>query len=122
MKNTTYMPQTKVGHPRTTAFKAAQIASRKYYIDPKVGRVYNKFGEEVGGNTYEPRVTVHLEDRKYGIRVNKLVAFVTNGPEALRRGVSVRHKNGNIEDNRGSNLKLVYNRQAMRNYRRLMAS
>lgn len=107
------------GRPKSTAFRAAQIAMKKYFIDPKTGRVYNKDGFEIGGQTYEPRVTVHLdENRKYGIRTNKLVGYVAFGPEALRRGVSVRHTDGNKFNNRAQNLSLHYSRDAAKAYRR----
>jgi hypothetical protein len=114
MKQTTYMN----GRPRSTHFRAVQQLARNYYIDPRTGCVFNKEGLEIGGFTYEPRVTVHLEGKKYNARVHKAVAFVHFGPEALRRGVSVRHKNGDIFDNRASNLRLVYNREAAKALRR----
>ena len=106
MKNT-YMN----GRPKSTHFRAVQTAVKKYRIDPRTGKVYNSEGLEIGGTTYEPRVTVHLDGKKYNARVNKLVAFVTTGPEALRRGVSVRHKDGNKFNNSGRNLYLHYNRE-----------
>ena len=106
------------GRPKSTHFRAVQTAVKKYRIDPRTGRVFNREGQEIGGTTYEPRVTVHLDGKKYNARVNKLVAFVTAGPEALRRGVSVRHKDGDIYNNAASNLTLVYNREAAKALRR----
>ena len=100
-------------------FAAAQKIIRNYKVNIKTGRIYNRDGQEVGGCTYEPRMTVHLEGKKYNARINKVVGFVKFGPEALRRGVSVIHKNGDKYDNRGSNLELVYNRAAQRAYNRL---
>ena len=114
MKQTTYMN----GRPRSTHFRAIQQLAKNYYIDPHSGCVFNKDGQEIGGFTYEPRVTVHLEGKKYNARVHKAVAYVHFGPEALRRGVSVRHKNGDIFDNRASNLRLDYNREAAKALRR----
>ena len=113
----------RTGRPRSTGFTAAQIVLRNYRVDPKTGRIYNRNGVEVGSSTYEPRVTVHLENgKKYNPRVNKIVALVRFGPEAFRRGVSVIHKNGNKFDNRQSNLSLRYNRAAQRAYNRLLAA
>jgi hypothetical protein len=114
MTQTTYMN----GRPRSTHFQAVQTAVKKYRINPRTGRIYNSQGQEIGGTTYEPRVTVHLEGKKYNARLNKVVAFVSYGPEALRRGVSVRHKNGDKFDNRATNLQLVYNREAAKALRR----
>lgn len=120
--NTVSNSQTRTGRPRSTAFAATQKVVRNYRVDPKTGRIYNRNGVEVGGATYEPRVTVHLAGKKYNPRVNKIVGYVKFGPEALRRGVSVIHKNGNKFDNRASNLELRYNRAAERAYRRLLAA
>jgi hypothetical protein len=111
---TTYMN----GRPRSTHFRAVQKVVKNCRINPRTGRIYNRDGQEIGGTTYEPRVTVHLEGKKYNARLNKVVAFVSYGPEALRRGVSVRHKNGNKFDNRSTNLQLVYNREAAKALRR----
>jgi hypothetical protein len=123
MKNTTFnTTQTRTGRPRSTHYQAVQIAVKNYHVNPKTGRIYNRNGEQIGGTTYEPRVTVHLEGKKYNARVNKIVGFVVFGPEALRRGVSVIHKNGDKFDNRGTNLRLVYSRAAARAYRRLLAA
>jgi hypothetical protein len=106
------------GRPRSVHFQAVQTAVKKFRINPRTGRIYNNQGQEIGGSTYEPRVTVHLGTKKYNARVNKIVGFVTYGPEALRRGVSVRHKIGRKEDNRATNLQLVYNREAAKALRR----
>jgi len=114
MNYTTYMR----GRPRSTHFQAVQTAVKKYRIDPKTGRIYNRNGQEIGGTTYEPRVTVHLEGKKYNARVNKVIGFVKFGPEALRRGVQVRHKNGDPFDNRAANLTLTYNSEAAKVLRR----
>jgi HNH endonuclease len=115
MKQTPYIN----GRPRSTHFRATQLAARKYTVNPRTGKVYNSDGVEIGGNTYEPRVTVHLGDgRKYNVRTNKLVAYVVEGPEALRRGVSVRHKDGNKNNNRANNLQLVYSQEAAKALRR----
>jgi len=119
MKSTTLTQRS--GRPRSTHFAAVQKIIRNYHVDPKTGRIYNRNGEEVGGATYEPRVTVHLEGKKFNARVNKVVGYVKFGPEALRRGVSVIHKDGNKFNNRASNLQLRYNREAERAYRRLQA-
>ncbi len=109
----------RTGRPRSTHAQAVQQTLRNYYVNSKTGRVYNSEGNEVGGRTYEPRVTIHLEGKKYNARVNKIVGFIKFGPEALRRGVSVIHKNGDKFDNRASNLELVYNAAAKRAYDRL---
>jgi hypothetical protein len=115
MKKPTYWG----GRPKSTHFRAVQTAVKKFRIDPRTGRVFNRDGIEIGSSNYcEPRVTVHLDGKKYNARVNKLVAFVTQGPEALRRGVSVRHKDGDIFNNRASNLTLSYNREAAKALRR----
>ena len=107
------------GRPRSTHFRAVQTLAKKYRIDPRTGKVFNRDGEEIGGSTYEPRVTVHLEDgTKYNARTHKAVAYVRFGPEALRRGVSVRHKDGDITNNKASNLTLEYNREAAKALRR----
>lgn len=113
-ENTTYMK----GRPRSTHFKAVQAAVKNYRIEPRTGKIYNRNGEEIGSDTYEPRVTIHLDGKKFGARVNKVIGFVVYGPEALRRGVSVRHKNGSKFDNRSSNLQLVYNPEAAKALRR----
>lgn len=120
MKNR--LPSIRKGRPRSTHYQAVQIAVQKYRIDPKTGYIFNSDGERVGGNTYEPRVTIHLEGKKYNARVNKIIGFLAFGSEALRRGVSVRHKNGNKFDNRKSNLTLVYSPAAERAYRRLQTA
>ena len=114
MKQIKYMN----GRPRSTHFRAVQILAKKYRIDPRTGLVYNKDGQIVGGTTYEPKVTVYLEGKKYNARIHKAVAYVGYGPEALRRGVSVRHLNGDKFDNRIVNLKLQYNREAAKALRR----
>jgi hypothetical protein len=106
------------GRPRSTHFRAVQKVVKNCRINPRTGRIYNRDGQEIGGTTYEPRVTVHLEGKKYNARINKVVGFVAYGPEALRRGVSVRHKNGRKDDNRATNLTLVYNREAAKALRR----
>jgi hypothetical protein len=111
---------TQKGRPRSTHFAAAKIAADMYKIDVRTGKVFNANGEEIGDNTYEPRVSIRLKDKKYNVRVNKLVAYKLHGPEAFRNGVSVVHKNGNKWDNRGLNLRLEYTREAMKNYRRLL--
>jgi hypothetical protein len=114
----THTPYTN-GRPRSTHFRATQLAAKKYYINPRTGKAYNGDGQEIGGHTYEPRITVHLEDgRKYNVRLNKAVAYVVHGPEALRRGVSVKHKDGNKFNNRASNLTLQYSREAAKALRR----
>lgn len=117
MTNTTNIT---TGRPRSTHFQAVQQAVKNYRVNTKTGLVFNKHGVQVGGYTYEPRLTIHLEDRKYNARINKIVAYVKYGPEALRKGVSVVHKNGNKFDNRGSNLELKYNRSARKAYNRLL--
>jgi hypothetical protein len=95
------------------------LAAQKYFINPRTGKAYNSDGRVIGGNTYEPRITVHLEDgRKYNVRLNKAVAYVVHGPEALRRGVSVKHKDGNKFNNRSTNLQLVYSKEAAKALRR----
>lgn len=109
----------RTGRPRSTHAQAVQQTLRQYYVNSKTGRIYNTAGTEVGGRTYEPRVTIHLEGKKYNARVNKIVGFVKFGPEALRKGVSVIHKNGDKYDNRASNLELRYSRAAQRAYDRL---
>lgn len=109
----------RTGRPRSTHAQAVQQTLRNYYVNSKTGRIYNAEGNEVGGRTYEPRVTIHLEGKKYNARVNKIVGFIKFGPEALRRGVSVIHKNGDKYDNRASNLELVYSAAAKRAYDRL---
>ena len=114
MKQTTYMN----GRPRSQHFRAIQKLAKTSHIDPRTGKVYNKDGQEIGQTTYEPRVTVHLGKTKYGIRTHKAVAYVKYGPEALRRGVSVRHKDGDVNNNKASNLVLVYNREAAKALRR----
>lgn len=106
------------GRPRSTHFQAVQTAVKKYRIDPRTGRIYNRDGQEIGGSTYEPRVTVHLENKKYNARLSKVIGFVVYGPEALRRGVSVRHNDGNKFNNRQTNLRLEYNREAAKALRR----
>ena len=112
----------RTGRPRSTHFQGVQKATRIYRIDARNGRVYNADGQEVGGRTYEPRVTIHLENgKKYNVRVNKLIGFIKFGPEALRRGVSVVHKDGNKFNNRASNLELRYSREAARRAARLTA-
>ena len=120
--NTTNTTQTRKGRPRSTHFQAVQNAVRNYTINPRTGKVYNRLGVEVGGRTYEPRMTIHLDGKKYNARINKVVGFVKFGPEALRKGVSVVHKNGNKYDNRASNLKLVYSPAAQKAYDRLQRS
>ena len=116
MKQITYMN----GRPRSTHFQAVQTAVKKYRIDPRTGRIYNREGQEIGGSTYEPRVTVHLENKnkKYGARLSKVIGFVVYGPEALRRGVSVRHNDGNKFNNRQTNLSLEYSKEAAKALRR----
>jgi hypothetical protein len=114
MKQTTYMN----GRPRSNHFRAVQTLARNYRIDPRTGKVFNSDGVEVGSSVYEPRISVRFAGKKYGLRTHKAVAFVKFGPEALRRGVSVRHKDGDITNNKGSNLTLVYNREAAKALRR----
>jgi len=111
--------KTVYGRPRTSAYKAAVAAANQYYTDIETGTVYNDWGDPVGSTTEEPRITIHLEDRKYGLRIAKLVGLLTFGPEALRIGVSVRHKDGNKLNNAASNLELQYNQHARRTYARL---
>ena len=119
MSNTTSTKK-RIGRPRSTHFQAVQNIVRNCSVNTKTGRIYNRRGIEIGGATYEPRVTVHLDGKKYNARINKVVGFVVFGPEALRRGVSVRHINGDKYDNRAKNLELVYNRAAQKAYNRLM--
>jgi hypothetical protein len=105
--------------PRSTHFRATQLAAQKYTVNPRTGKAYNAEGRPVGGNTYEPRLTVHLGDgRKYNVRMSKLVAYITLGSEALRSGVSVKHKDGDKNNNKASNLFLSYNKEAAKAYRR----
>lgn len=117
MKNAKNIVRT--GRPRSTHAQAVQQTIRNYYVNAKTGRIYNSEGIEVGGRTYEPRVTIHLEGKKYNARINKVVGFIKFGPEALRKGVSVIHKNGNKFDNRASNLELRYSPAARKAYNRL---
>lgn len=115
MKTVTYMN----GRPRSVHAQATQLAAKRYTVNVENGLVYNQGGQEIGNYTYEPRVSVRLEgNRQYGVRINKLVGFVQFGPEALRKGVSVRHKDGDKFNNRGSNLVLSYNREAAKALRR----
>lgn len=117
--NTKYTPSQYLnGRPRSTHFRAAQLAAKKYTVNAKTGKVYNAAGEEIGSGTAEPRVTIHLSGKKYGTRLNKLIGLVGFGPEALRKGVSVRHKDGNLWNNKLSNLELVYSTEAARTLRR----
>lgn len=118
MKTATTLVRT--GRPRSTHAQAVQTAIKRYRINAKTGLVYNAEGREIGERTYEPRVTIHLDGKKYNARVNKIVGFIKYGPEALRKGVSVIHKNGNKFDNRASNLELRYSRAARRAYNRLI--
>lgn len=122
MNNTTNTTTTRKGRPRSTHFQAVQATIRNYKVNARTGKVYNRNGVEVGGRTYEPRVTIHLDGKKYNARVNKIVGFVKFGVEALRKGVSVIHLNGNKFDNRASNLKLVYSPAAKKAYARLQRS
>lgn len=109
----------RTGRPRSTHFKAVQKAIRIYKVDATRGRILNSEGTEIGGRTYEPRVTIHLDGKKFNARVNKIVGFVKFGPEALRRGVSVIHKDGDKFNNRASNLELRYSQKAARQAARL---
>ena len=117
MKNSNL--KTLSGTPRTTAYKASLAIAEQYFIDVTTGKVYNDWGTEVGSKTYEPRVSVRFDGKKYGVRTAKLVGLFTFGPEALRNGVSVRHKDGNKFNNQASNLVLEYNSHARRTYARL---
>jgi len=113
----------RIARPRTTHYSAAQQIIANNHVDTKTGHVYNQEGERIGGSTYEPRITVHLgRTRKYNARISKVVALTIFGPEAFRRGVSVRHIDENKFNNAGSNLYLVYNRTALRNYNRLQTA
>ena len=118
---TTQTPIAHTGRPRSTHFQAVQETIRIYRVDARRGRILNADGQEIGGRTYEPRVTIHLDGKKYNARVNKIIGFVKFGPDALRRGVSVRHKDGNKFNNRASNLELRYSRSARRAAARLSA-
>jgi hypothetical protein len=113
---------TRTGRPRSVHFQAVQKAIRIYRVDARRGLIFNSEGRQIGGNTYEPRVTIHLDGKKkFNARVNKIVGFVKFGPEALRRGVSVIHKDGNKFNNRASNLELRYNAAARKAVARLVA-
>ena len=117
----------KHGRPRTTVSKGVRELTKNYAVEVATGRVFNRHGVEVGSCTEEPRVTIHLTDKngrriKYGIRTHKVVAFCVFGVEALRLGVSVRHRDKDRYNNSGSNLYLHYNKTAQRNYNRLQAA
>jgi len=96
--------------PNTTNFKAIQKAIQIYRISQRDGKVRNE-SRIVGSNTYEPRVSVRLHTpkgrKKYNIRISKIVGFIKYGVESLRKGVQIRHIDGDVCNNVGSNLSLI---------------
>jgi hypothetical protein len=98
---------------KTSNQHAVQKIIQKYRVNIKRGIIYNSSNEEIGSLTDgEPRVSVRIctpdGQKKYNTRISKVIAFAKYGPEALKKGVQVRHKNGNKADNSGANLVLVH--------------
>lgn len=80
-----------------------------YYSVSNMGRVrsdrYARILEHDHANTRYPIVSLHIEGKRYGAKVHRLVASVWIGP--CPQGYEVDHINGNRRDNRVCNLEYV---------------
>jgi hypothetical protein len=98
--------------PPTTLSLAVKRVLDKHRIDVRRGKIYNLQGTKpIGSDTYEPRVSVRVNGKKYNARVSKIIGYVMFGAAALKN--PVRHKNGDKYDNRGTNLKLTRTSRAL---------
>jgi hypothetical protein len=93
--------------PDTTLAKVVNKIIANHRIDVRNGKVYGRSGKApIGSNTYEPRVSVRVDGKKYNARVSKVIGYVMFGVAALQPGNKVVHRNGDKFDNAGKNLQL----------------
>jgi len=85
------------------------IAYRKGYRVSENGNILNPAGKELSLNAAPgkyPTVTVTEDTISYNVPVHRLAAYCFFGKEVFRKGLHVRHLNGNVMDVRKSNLAL----------------
>ena len=85
------------------------IAYRKGYRVTENGNIVNPDGKELSLNAAAgkyPTVTVMENSISYNVPVHRLAAFCFFGKEIFRKGLLVRHLNGNVMDVRKSNIAL----------------
>lgn len=95
-------------------WKAIRLAVKQgYSANVRTGAIFGRYGKPLKirrcGKQDYPTVRLHvrgLPKPAYSVAAHKFIAFLIWGRAAFARGIHVRHRDGNSENNARSNLRL----------------